>query len=68
MNVDRSLPATRAVLDRQIIQISDLQGTTDPTWAGAREIGVKYAEGFVQHKGHPYPQNDLLKELSGTGL
>lgn len=28
-----------------------------------REIGVKYAEGFTQHKGHPYPQSDLLKEL-----
>jgi LmbE family N-acetylglucosaminyl deacetylase len=28
-----------------------------------REMGVQYAEGFTQHKGHPYPQNDLLKEL-----
>jgi LmbE family N-acetylglucosaminyl deacetylase len=24
---------------------------------------VKYAEAFVQHRGHPFPQNDLLAEL-----
>src|SRR6185503_5732243 len=40
--LDRSLPATRAVLDRQIVRVSDLQGTTDPEWATARAIGVKY--------------------------
>lgn len=28
-----------------------------------QEMGVKYAEGFVQHLGHAYPRNDLLKEL-----
>jgi len=28
-----------------------------------REIGVSAAEGFVQHRGHAYPRNDLLKEL-----
>jgi LmbE family N-acetylglucosaminyl deacetylase len=28
-----------------------------------KSIGVAFAEGFVQHRGHPYPQNDLLKEL-----
>jgi LmbE family N-acetylglucosaminyl deacetylase len=27
------------------------------------EIGVPYAEGFVQHRGHAYPQTDLLREL-----
>ena len=26
-------------------------------------IGVKYAESFVQHRGHAYPRNDLLAEL-----
>ncbi|QNN23398.1 PIG-L family deacetylase [Planctomycetales bacterium ZRK34] len=26
-------------------------------------IGVKYAEAFVQHRGHAYPRNDLLTEL-----
>ena len=26
-------------------------------------IGVAHAEGFVQHLGHPYPQNNLLTEL-----
>jgi LmbE family N-acetylglucosaminyl deacetylase len=32
-----------------------------------REIGVQYAEGFVQHRGHPFPQSDLLTEaLRGT--
>ena len=30
-----------------------------------REIGVAYAEGFVQHRGHPFPQNDLLAEVLG---
>jgi LmbE family N-acetylglucosaminyl deacetylase len=35
--------------------------------SGARgqQIGVKYAEGFVQHLGHAYPHNDLLAELFG---
>ncbi len=28
-------------------------------------IGVGHAEGFRQHLGHPYPQNDLLAELLG---
>jgi len=35
-------------------------------WAGLRgkEVGVKFAEGFRQHKGHPYPHDCiLLKEL-----
>ena len=30
-----------------------------------KEIGVSAAEAFVQHLGHPYPENDLLKELFG---
>jgi LmbE family N-acetylglucosaminyl deacetylase len=29
------------------------------------EIGVTYAEAFRQHRGHPYPQNNLLLELVG---
>lgn len=29
------------------------------------EIGVKYAEGFRQHLGHGYPQENLLKEELG---
>lgn len=28
-----------------------------------REVGVAAAEAFVQHLGHAYPKNDLLKEL-----
>ncbi|MBS1810692.1 MAG: PIG-L family deacetylase [Acidobacteria bacterium] len=37
-------------------------------WSAHRgsEIGVAYAEGFRQHLGHAYPQNDLLGELLGT--
>lgn len=31
--------------------------------ARGREIGVEYAEAFVQHRGHAYPHNDLLQEL-----
>jgi LmbE family N-acetylglucosaminyl deacetylase len=28
-----------------------------------RRIGKPFAEGFVQHRGHAYPRNDLLAEL-----
>jgi LmbE family N-acetylglucosaminyl deacetylase len=28
------------------------------------EMGAVYAEGFVQHRGHPFPQSDLLAELT----
>jgi hypothetical protein len=27
------------------------------------EAGVEFAEAFVQHRGHPFPQNDVLMEL-----
>ena len=29
------------------------------------EAGVEFAEAFIQHRGHPFPQNDLLAELFG---
>jgi hypothetical protein len=28
-----------------------------------RQFGCTYAEAFVQHRGHPFPQSDLLAEL-----
>ncbi len=28
-----------------------------------QQIGVSYGEAFVQHRGHPFPVNDLLAEL-----
>jgi LmbE family N-acetylglucosaminyl deacetylase len=28
-----------------------------------QQVGCTYAEAFVQHRGHPFPQNDLLAEL-----
>jgi LmbE family N-acetylglucosaminyl deacetylase len=28
-----------------------------------QQIGVDYAESFIQHRGHPFPQTDLLKKL-----
>jgi LmbE family N-acetylglucosaminyl deacetylase len=31
--------------------------------ARGRKAGVEAAEGFVQHRGHSYPRNDLLAEL-----
>jgi LmbE family N-acetylglucosaminyl deacetylase len=36
-------------------------------WAAetGRRTGVEYGEGFRQHRGHPYPHNDLLAELLG---
>jgi hypothetical protein len=30
-----------------------------------RQIGCAYAEAFVQHRGHPFPQTDLLAEILG---
>lgn len=30
-----------------------------------RECGARYAEGFVQHRGHPFPQSDVLTEVLG---
>ena len=35
--------------------------------ARGKEIGVACAEGFVQHRGHPYPHDDLLVNLFGKG-
>jgi LmbE family N-acetylglucosaminyl deacetylase len=34
-------------------------------WSKLRgeEIGVRYGEGFTQHRGHPYPGDNLLVEL-----
>ncbi|MFH1264343.1 MAG: PIG-L deacetylase family protein [Planctomycetota bacterium] len=32
-----------------------------------KEAGVAAAEAFVQHLGHPYPQDDLLSALFGAG-
>ena len=36
-------------------------------WAAHRgqRIGAKYGEGFRQHKGHAYPQEDILRKLLG---
>lgn len=36
-------------------------------WSAARgeEIGVEYGEAFTQHRGHPYPSDNLLRELLG---
>jgi len=31
-----------------------------------QQAGVEAAEGFVQHRGHPYPQDDLLAHLFGV--
>ena len=31
-----------------------------------REAGVAFAEGFRQHLGHSYPQDNLLAQLLGT--
>jgi LmbE family N-acetylglucosaminyl deacetylase len=37
-------------------------------WSGHRgtEAGVAFAEGFRQHRGHSYPQDNLLAEVLGT--
>jgi LmbE family N-acetylglucosaminyl deacetylase len=31
-----------------------------------KEINTRYAEGFRQHLGHAYPQNNILKEILGN--
>ena len=37
-------------------------------WSAARgrEAGVAFAEGFRQHLGHSYPQDNLIGTLLGT--
>jgi len=35
--------------------------------ARGKELGAAYAEGFTQHRGHPYPQDDLLTGLFQKG-
>lgn len=30
-----------------------------------QEVGVAFAEAFVQHRGHPFPQTDLLTQVMG---
>lgn len=30
------------------------------------QVGVQYAEAFTQHRGHPYPKDDLLGEMFGN--
>lgn len=39
-------------------------------WSAQRgkEVGVEYAEGFRQHKGHPFPHDNILEELVGNLL
>lgn len=42
-----------------------LQAMRDAGAARGRPLGVAYAEGFRQHLGHSYPQDDLLGRLLG---
>jgi hypothetical protein len=37
-------------------------------WCSARgrEVGLAFAEGFRQHLGHSYPQDNLLGQLLGV--
>ncbi len=39
-------------------------------WSETRgqEVGVKYAEAFRQHRGHPYPAGNVLAELLGESV
>jgi LmbE family N-acetylglucosaminyl deacetylase len=43
-----------------------LQAMRDFAAQRGREAGVAYAEGFRQHKGHAYPQDDLLGQTLGA--
>ena len=40
-----------------------LDATREHAAARGREIGVAYAEAFNRHRGHAYPQDDLLALL-----
>jgi len=31
-----------------------------------KELGIPWAEAYVQHRGHPFPQTDILAELFGN--
>ena len=43
-----------------------LQAMRDWSARRGRESGVQFAEGFRQHLGHSYPQNNILAELLGA--
>ena len=43
-----------------------LQAMRDWGQQRGRRLGVAYAEGFRQHKGHSYPQDNLLGQLLGS--
>ena len=36
-------------------------------WSASRgaQIGATFGEAFTQYKGHPYPNNNLLREVLG---
>jgi LmbE family N-acetylglucosaminyl deacetylase len=53
----------RAWLRRQHGLDEYLEGCRRWSAARGREIGVAYGEAFTQHKGHPYPADNLLLEL-----
>lgn len=40
-----------------------LESTRRSCAARGKLLHVEYAEGFIQHRGHAYPENDILKEL-----
>jgi LmbE family N-acetylglucosaminyl deacetylase len=44
-----------------------IQSMRDWSAQRGREAGVRYAEGFRQHLGHSYPQDNLLGQLLGVG-
>ena len=39
-----------------------LEAMQPPRRGRGKQIGAKYAEAFVQHRGHSYPQDDLLAD------
>ena len=40
-----------------------LEGCERWSAARGREAGIKYGEAFTQHRGHPYPSDNLLLKL-----
>jgi len=34
-------------------------------WSSERgkEVNVEFAEGFIQHKGHPFPRDNILEKI-----
>lgn len=76
VNISRAMPVKTRALKAHVSQRQwlmkhhgmDQYLASMQQWGAKRggEIGVKYAEAFRQHKGHPYPHDCVLQRELGT--